>query len=139
MPRTSSEALASAPFQIAAAPVPPPDRLSEEAAELWRSVLDGKPSGWFTKDIGPLLEAYVQAVAGLRLANAQLALVTTPEKLAGRGGLGHVDWLMKLCDRQARLVATLATKLRLSPQARVTPKAAAAAAARQGKKPWESD
>lgn len=113
--------------------------LSAQAAEIWRDVLRDKPDGWFTADLGPLLQAYSDAVVGYQALSAHVTLALTPERLAARMGPAQLQWAMAAADKQARLVALLATRLRLTCQARLSPKAAAAAsAARPGKKPWET-
>jgi hypothetical protein len=112
----------------------PPGALSVAEAEIWRGIVSTKPYDWFTQDTHSLLSEYCRAwVSGDQLA-AELAKYKTIPKSGDR----FRRW-MALRDRQdktARLITTLATKMRLSQQSRYTEKSAGTAA-KNIAKPWE--
>ena len=130
--RTSGAALAVA----SAAPwarLEPPDTLTDGEAKVWREVAATKPADWFKADSAPVLEAYCQAVENYRRTAAAL-------NQADSCDLQTYKVLSELSIKQANLVAALATKLRLTPQSRYTPQAAATADRKTGvqiTKPWE--
>lgn len=116
-----------------------PARLTGEAAEIWREVVASKPHDWFTSDSCHLLEAYCHAVVAHRLISIGVANFTK-EQMAEAKGVATYDSLTRMQERQARVMATIATKLRLTQQSRYTPQAAATAAKRAGSggaRPWE--
>ena len=50
----------------------PPDRLTDEEAAIWRLTVSRLPSGWFTVETHPLLEAYCGHIAASRRFTAFL-------------------------------------------------------------------
>jgi hypothetical protein len=116
----------------------PPEALSEAEADIWRRVAATKPHDWFTPDTYPLLAEYCRAT----VAANQIASELSKIKVVPKNGDKFRRWLA-LRDRQdktARLLATLATKMRLSQQSRYTEKTADTAARRiAGSRPWEFD
>lgn len=139
MPRVSKEALSVVTGLPGQRPQPPA-RLRAEASEIWREIVGTKPHDWFNPDTHDLLEAYCGAVVAHRRLAAQMATFTA-KKLSTAEALIRYDRLTKMADRQVRVMASIATKLRLTNQSRYTPQAASTAAkkARAGAKPWESD
>lgn len=116
----------------------PPSRLSREAQAVWRAVVATRPHDWFSAADAPLLEAYCNAVVGYRLVSKRVAAFNL-ELLEDDLEVLTFDRLTKIADRQARVLASMATKLRLTQQSRYTPKAAGTAAGKVkgGAKPWE--
>jgi len=92
-------------------PLPPPPGLPVEAAALWREITNSLPADHFAACHVPLLEAYCT------LAIRQREAITKD-----RGG-PKSDWL-KVRLRCAERLASLATKLRLTPQSTVATTAA---------------
>lgn len=115
-----------------------PATLSEAEAITWRAVAATKPADWWSADTFPLLEEYCRAVASSHAVAAALAKFT---KIPGGKALGRYLALRKLQDHTARLLATLATKMRLSQQSKYGARAASTAHARtpQIAKPWAFD
>lgn len=139
MPRRSAASIATpTPPRPEAARLQPPAHLTPEARSVWRDVVKGKPAGWwFAADCAPVLAAYADAVIQQRLLAQAVTAASTPEALAARGGSARWLGLLESQQKQDRHVAMLATRLRLTPQSRYTPKAAANAANLPKKRPWE--
>jgi hypothetical protein len=115
----------------------PPDGLTPEQARTWREVVAALPPEWFEK--GPeLLRAYCRhSVFADRVA--RLIDATDLATLATDEGLKRYDRLSAMHARETAAAANLATKMRLTQQARYTAQSAATAANRTppGRKPWE--
>jgi hypothetical protein len=91
----------------------PPASLSEGEAAIFRETAAAMPSGWFRADSIPLLIEYSRAVdACNKLAGMRDAPDMTLRDLAV---------LLAAHEKQARLVVTLATKMRLTQQSRILP------------------
>jgi phage terminase small subunit len=130
--RQSAASLSVAP----AAPwarLDPPEHLTESQRKLWVAVVATKPAEWFKADSAPVLEAYCQAVDNYR--RTQQALDETQAL-----DLAQYKTLSELSAKQASLVSSLATKLRLTPQSRYTPDKAAVHDRKTGteaRRPWD--
>ena len=97
-------------------PDPPPDMPSDEA-EVWRSVVDSMPSGFFGGQTHGVLSLYCFHMAGvLNLVN-QIRVIRG--KLSRKPGdleaLAAMKHLSHLADRESNRVAALAQKLRITP------------------------
>lgn len=96
-----------------------------------------KPPEWFTPDSQPLLVEYCQHIIKAdELSEALAKFDGVPED---DDRLAHWNKLMDRKEKVARLLATLATKMRLTQQSRWTEQSAATAAKRTAPtgKPWE--
>jgi hypothetical protein len=132
MPRKAAASLAIKPKAVIANHISPPSSLSPAEATLWREVVETKPAGWFDRDSAPVLKEYVRAVV---TCDDLAALVR--RALAG-GDDDIIRRMLGLRDVEAKRVASLATKLRLTQQSRYTPQAASTANAKvSGKRPWQ--
>jgi hypothetical protein len=111
--------------------LPAPDDLIAAEAALWRRVVDSKPASWFSADCAPLLAEYCRAaVVCDRLAQR----IQTALRAADPRGLKR---LLDARHQEAVRLATLGTKLRLTPQSKYTAKSAATAERRvAGPRPW---
>src|SRR5262245_66261529 len=107
MPRKSRAELAIVPIRAHHRRISPPAGMSPEETALFKEIVEAAPAMHFTQSDGTLLRAYVQGC--LLLEKAFEAAQASPSMLP--------DW-----ERCARVVASLATKLRLSVQSRVDPK-----------------
>jgi Phage terminase, small subunit len=130
--RKSGASLAIAPVAPWAR-LEPPETLTDTQVALWRAIVATKPSDWFNADSSPVLEAYCQAVDSYRRTAAALAQISP-----SADPKPYID-MAKLADQQQKTIKSLATALRLTPQARYTPQAAATAnkKAASTAKPWE--
>lgn len=129
--RPSAAALAVAP----AAPwarLEPPSTLTPCQVAIWREIVATKPSEWFKADCAPILEAYCKSITHYR--DMVELLDSPPSELKD-----HLK-LAEAVGKQARLMGELASKLRLTPQARFTPGSAATASkkAAAAQKPWSA-
>jgi hypothetical protein len=104
---------------------------------VWKRVVSCHPADWFPASTHSLLADYCRAwIHADDLAEAL-------ERYAGVPAEGLGDWL-KLLDRQdrnARLMTTLATKMRLTQQSMRTERNAATGVrttAQELRKPWEA-
>jgi hypothetical protein len=131
MSRPSTASLSVVPV-VAVSRLAPADGLAPEEAALWAAVVDSKPAEWFGLDSAPLLKEYVRACHMCDLIDAQVKAA-----LAG-GEPGEVKGFLDMRDKEAKRVASLATKLRLTQQSRYTPQAAATADKKAGNaRPWQ--
>lgn len=94
----------------------PPKGMPEEERAVWLAAVSSKPPEWFREDSVPMLEAYCQTVVYCRRLRAQAQ---------------HADSIMdqvrfqRMLSTQTMLMMQLATKMRLTQQARMGPKKAA--------------
>jgi hypothetical protein len=113
----------------------PPSQLSDEMADIWRGIVNGKPGDWFDAGSAPVLAQYCRHVIAARRAS-QLVVQTEADD-----GFDIDVWseLLRLQERQSALLVSLATKLRLTPQSRYGARSAATAALNEsvGPPPWE--
>jgi hypothetical protein len=134
--RKSTAALSVIPRTAIERPLPP-EGLSEAEAALWNRVTATKPPEWFLPDVLPVLAGYVRASIKAEAMAAALAkfkgVPVNPIKFR------RYMEINKAHDQAERLVATMGTKLRLTPQSRYTSQAAATAQAKTkvSDKPWE--
>jgi hypothetical protein len=111
----------------------PPAELSDRQKAIWVEITTSKPDAWFDAGTFPLLRALVAHAETLELLECEMA------------GLGDLDddadrryWICKLLPMRALetgCIASLSTKLRLTPQSRYTPQRAAGAASRYTPRP----
>jgi hypothetical protein len=106
--------------------------LTDSQVRLWHEVVASKPSEWFKADVSPVLEAYCQAVDSYRRTAAALANIDPTDTKP------YLE-MSKLADQQQKTIKSLATAMRLTPQSRYTPQAAATADKKVAVagKPWD--
>jgi hypothetical protein len=115
--------------------LPPPAHLTERQKELWLEIVASKPADWFTVGAQSLLVGYIKAIASYETLSARVDAV---EAKGGMDDLKDEDRLYAMLERQARLVQSFATKMRLTQQARYTTGSAATATSKAGKsRPWD--
>ena len=90
----------------------PPHDLSDEACEIWVSVVNSEPADWFSPATVPLLAQFCRHCVQARFV-AELIEKTTNNKKAT---IGDLDKLFKMQQRETATIMTLATKMRLSQQ-----------------------
>ena len=130
--RKSAAALSVRPpsAEVMERPAPPHDLLDEHV-EIWRGVVDALPADWFTADNIPLLSQYCRHVVDARRVSELIELATGDPDLCVK----DYERLLKMQQRESQIIATLATKMRVSQQSTTNhrgnkekPKA---------RKPWE--
>jgi hypothetical protein len=135
--KKSAASLSVVPVTPGQRPEPPAD-LNEKQADIWRSVVATKPADWFAPDSFPLLVAYCRAIVVHHSISEQIDSFDMAW-LADDDGLKRYDKLASIQERQARLIASLATRMRLSQQSRYKAETASTADKKAGGaiKPWE--
>src|SRR5688500_8757762 len=111
--------------------------LAKERA-LWPAVLDSKPVPWTVTDAAAALGEDVRDKVMCDLLELQVKAA-----IAGGGEpetAGLIKSYLDMRDKESKRLLSIGTKLRLTPQSRYTPKAAATAAAKVGSqaRPWAS-
>jgi len=101
----------------------PPAYLSEDAAEIWRSIVNSLSADWISPGSLPLLEA----LCGLTISQryALMALQRIEEGADSEFDIEEWRGLQRQCGDLSARIAALATRLRLTPQSRYTPATAA--------------
>lgn len=116
----------------------PPACLGDGAAAEWRRIVNALPADWIAPGALPLLEAYCGLALSQRRTLSALRLLEE-----GDGEFDVEEWrrLQRQAGELSGRVASLATRLRLTPQSRYLPRGAARAAGghREGPAPWECD
>lgn len=117
----------------------PPDDLSAEESKVWATVAATKPGDWWDAGSVPLLAQYCRAtvqaemVAGL-VNSVGRAMLTDPDEL------GRYKELRKIQATLSGEMSALATKMRLTQQARYNAKNSDTASRKaNGRKPWQHD
>jgi hypothetical protein len=107
-----------------------PYELTDEQAQEWWAVVNRMPADWFPRETHGLLAQYCRHVVAAR----RVAQLVAAEE-AGEFDLGRYDQLLKMQEREGRALSSLATRLRITLQATVSPKTQKPS---QNKKPWEA-
>jgi hypothetical protein len=92
----------------------PPDHLTDDQAAEWRAVVNRMPAEWFPPEIHPLLAQYCRHVISARhIAGLIEELVQSDEF-----SLNRFDQLLRMQEREGRAISSLATRMRMTNQAR---------------------
>ncbi len=97
---------------------PHPEGMSDEAAELWRYIVDAHPRGYFQAGDVPLLRAYCEEYARRNRAERMLAEQGEVIETAS-GAVKRNPWHEVLVNSNSSL-SQLATKLRLCVNSRIS-------------------
>ena len=116
----------------------PQEHMGEGAAEIWRSITNSLPADWFTPGTLPLLEA----LCGLTIS--QRYTIRSLERLEREGSdFDREEWerVLKQLGAISGRIATLATRMRLTPQSRYGARGAATAGRLppDGPPPWGNE
>ena len=133
------------PIDVVPRPKPPaadclgPDELAE-----WRAITGRLPPDYFPRETHALLAAYCRHVTAGRRIAAMIKTLETALTEEANGGLTTVeavssrakimDRLLGMQDREVRAASSLATRLRLTPQAQKRPEHTPSSF---GPRPWE--
>lgn len=90
----------------------PPAELTDEQAEEWREVVGRMPADWFPRETHPLLTDYCRHVVMARKIAQLISQAEEGETL----DVAEYDRLGKMAERESRVIASLATKMRLTQQ-----------------------
>jgi len=126
----SGELVAVSAVQVMARPDAPYD-LTDEQADEWRSVVDRLPADWFPRETWPILTQYCRHVVTAR----RVAQLIDAEMKSPEFDVGRYSDLLKMAQRESQVIASLATKMRLSQQATYDKSKKKPTAA---KRPWEA-
>lgn len=135
--RTSAAAVAirhTGPVETVARPDPPDEySLTDEQILEWWAVVENKPADWFTRETHALLAQHCKHTVSARKVGQ---LISQAEK-GSELDVAEYDRLLKMQERESRILAALGEKLCLPPSAtrnhRGNKKPNQAT-----KKPWES-
>jgi hypothetical protein len=121
---------------------PPPTDLTPTQRKIWRELVAAVDRDWFN-DVTPLLTELVahidfaamlrEGIEQVRGRLAELELGSKEHKALSRQLAG----LLRAHGMQSSSIASLSTKLRLTPQARQSARRADQVRARTGPRPWE--
>lgn len=89
-----------------------PYDLTDEQSEEWWSVVNRMPADWFPRETHALLADYCRHVV---MARRVAQLITAAEK-AETFNVEEYDRLGKMAERHSRVIASLATRMRLTQQ-----------------------
>jgi hypothetical protein len=133
--RKSTASLSVVPISIDAQRPAPPSNLNKPQADLWRSIVADMPAGWFRSGDALLTMFCRHADTGNWLSKL---IDAEPRDLAN---LQRLDRLLAMRARETQMVSSLATRMRLTQQARISPRSAGRAVdnAATGRKLWERD
>jgi hypothetical protein len=117
----------------------PPAELTPEQAETWLAAVNSMPADWFSGCAGVLLGQLCRHVCYVRWMADELEAVGLGSPKKG-GGIDRFDKLSRMHLREGKAISSLMTKLRLTPQAKYSARAAYSAAQSTPRvKPWETD
>lgn len=132
MPRTSQAAIATlevvSDVEIIRR-VRPPDELTDEQRAEFMRVVGEMPAEWFSSGNRALLTQYARHVVTARRLAEQI------ESAISEGQADEVERLIKAQATESRMIYTLMTALRLTPQA-VEPKNVSLKRLQQTESPW---
>lgn len=110
-------------------PDAPYDLTDEQAGEWW-AIVNRLPADWFPRETHGLLSDYCRHVVRSR----RVAQLITAAEAEDDLDIEKLDRLYKMAERESRAASSLATRLRLTQQATVSPKAKKPV---QAKRPWD--
>jgi hypothetical protein len=135
MAKKSAASLSVVQVKPKDARIAPPLFLTERQKELWLEVANAKPADWFTEDCKSLLVAYVKAIASHEVISTRIDQIESGALVLE---LRDEDRLYAMQERQARLIQSLATKMRLTNQSRYQNSTAAVKSSKAGTaRPWD--
>jgi hypothetical protein len=116
--RKSAQEMATGPVLAfnRKAPEPPPI-LTDAEAEVWRSLIISPGGSLITSEALPLLKELCRQIVKADLIAKEIREFK-PEWLPVNGGLERFDHLLRVQDRIADRISSLASRLRLSPRSR---------------------
>lgn len=117
----------------------PPDDLTKAQAAIWtETVASEAPNFFATAALRGLLKDYCRHREAAEMLSGLINELSAGDLKTAEGAKRYYS-LLRMRDLETRATATVATKLRITNQARYTPQAAGTASknASKVKKPWE--
>ena len=90
----------------------PPAELTDDQAEEWLSVVNRMPADWFPRETHALLLDYCRHVVMSRKISQLIQQIEAGDTL----DVVEYDRLGKMAERESRVIASLATKMRMTQQ-----------------------
>lgn len=109
-----------------------PDDLTGEQGRVWDSIVRRMPVAWFPAETHPVLVQYCRHT----VAAGHIAQLIDQCAASAPIDVVAYDILLKMQDRESRVIMSLATKMRMTQQASYTHKTANTAKRRGGARPW---
>jgi hypothetical protein len=136
--RKSAAELSVVAPSISIKQIPPPKYLTEKCAETWRMIMASRTARMINPEAYPLLVEYCRSIEQSNILALEIEQCD-PHWLKGDDGLKRYDKLLSMQERLARLIASCAVKLRLTPSTRFHSETAGriAGESHQGNKPWD--
>lgn len=117
----------------------PPHDLTDEETEIWADVVNAEAADWFSPSTRPLLAQYARHVVHARRIAELLEKATgdvDPDTKKPTLQISDYDRLLKMQQRESLVIATLATKMRISQQSTTNHRGNKKPTA--SRKPWEA-
>jgi hypothetical protein len=112
----------------------PPKSFTVRQKEIWKQIINSKPVDWFNAANLPLLTGYINSITSYESLSRRVDALEAGEHM----DLVDENRLYSMQERQARLMQSFATKIRLTQQSRYTPDKAGVHAGRaSGQRPWD--
>lgn len=127
--------------------IQPPEGLTAKETQIWERLVEEKPANWFTRDNVELLKLYCRCAGQLdwitdRIA-ATKAAIEVAEAMNDLESLGTnllaMTKFQNMENNYSKNMMAVATKLRMTPQAQLTPGVAATKAKQSAPKPYSMD
>lgn len=113
----------------------PPNELTEEMKLEWKAVVNRLPPDWFSRETHSLLTQYCRHILAARRVAQLIEHIEKSEDF----NYQDYDQLLRMQERESRNISSLATRMRITQQAKYSHKTAHTAAKNYSntKKPWE--
>jgi hypothetical protein len=108
-----------------------PYELTDEQAAEWHKVVGSMPADWFPIETHGLLTQYCKHVVAAR----RVAQLIDAQEKAEKLDLDAYDTLLKMQDRESKVMGQLATRMRITQQS--TMRVETLKKTKQVAKPWE--
>ena len=109
----------------------PPEELTAEQAEVWRTTCNALRADWFKPETWPLLAQFCRHVSYARLVAKAI------EAADPKADIGHFNRLLVMHEREGGAMISVATKLRLTKQSSSYSRAVKHDPGAGRPKPWE--
>ena len=95
-----------------------PNYLTDEQSVVWRSIANRMPADWLQAEVEGVLAQYCRHV----VAAGRVAQLINVHESKDKIDVNEYDQLLKMQEREGRALSSLATRLRITPQATVNHK-----------------